>query len=54
MRYLPIKENDVQVWITEIEISMKKITNVCSLPSEYDIKNVVLKFREFIFGLNDA
>ena len=54
VRYLPIKENDVQVWITEIEISMKKITNVCSLPSEYDIKNVVLKFREFIFGLNDA
>ena len=52
--YLAIKENDIQIWIDEIMKSMNKAANVCDLPSEYDIKNVALKFQELIFGINDV
>ena len=52
--YLPIKENDIQLWIDEIAECKNKAIDACNLPPEYDIKNVVLKFQELVFRLNDA
>ena len=52
--YLSIKENDIQIWTNKLAKSMKKISNVCALPSDYDIKNVVLKFQKLVFGLNNV
>jgi hypothetical protein len=33
---------------------MNNPIKTCGMPSEYDIKNVVLKFQELIFGLNNV
>ena len=49
--YLTIKEKDIQVWVDTIAKSRNKTLNACILPPDYDIKNVVLKFQELIFGL---
>jgi len=48
--YLPIKEKDIQVWVDEIVKSKNEAVDACNLPSEYDIKNVVLKFTDICFG----
>ncbi|MDY6331089.1 MAG: glycosyltransferase family 1 protein [Fibrobacter sp.] len=48
--YLSIKENDIQVWVDEIVKSKNEAVDACNLPSEYDIKNVVLKFTDICFG----
>ena len=48
--YLPIKENDIQVWSNEIGKSMNRFIDIDDVPSDYDMKNVVVKFQEFIFG----
>lgn len=52
--YLPIKENNVQIWVGDIAKGMNKITTACLLPSEYEVKNVVLKFQELIFGMQNV
>lgn len=52
--YLPIKENSIHVWTNEIAKSMSSSINTCDFPFEYDIKNVVLKFQELVFGLDNA
>ncbi len=48
--YLPIKENDIQVWVNEIGNRMNRFIDIGDVPSDYDMKNVVIKFQEFIFG----
>ena len=47
--YLPIKENDIQIWVDEIAKCKNKAIDACDLPSEYDIKNVVKKFIAICF-----
>ena len=52
--YLPIKENDAEIWADEILKSMNTPIKTCCLPSEYNINNVVLKFQELVFGTKNG